>query len=189
MDWRERLNKLTEFEKEDETCIWHAVFVMTGNEQTVKEKIAYTFRDSDIIPVVPKRQINERKNGVWHKRIKSLFPGYILIRGYISTDDYYILKTIPGIVRILRDNTELYKIHPEEMKIISRLMINGELIGISNVYQQGDSIVIIDGPLLGMEGLIQSIDYRKGRVRVYLSFLGDKRTIDLGIKLINKPTT
>ncbi len=189
MDWRKKLRQITGFEEEDESCVWHAIFVMTGHEQTVKEKIAYTFKDSDIFPVVPKRLINERKNGVWHEKIRPLFPGYILIRGYISTDDYYILKTIPGIVRILKDDTDFYRIYPEEMKIISRLMIDGELIGISNVYQQGDSIVIIDGPLLGMEGLFQSIDYRKGRVKVCLGFLGDKRLVDLGIKLINKPAT
>lgn len=189
MDWREKLKQITGFEEEDESCMWHAIFVMTGHEQTVQEKIAYTFRDSDILPVVPKRQINERKNGVWHERIRPLFPGYILIRGYISTNDYYTLKTIPGILRILKDNKELYRIHPEEMKIIGRLMIDGELIGISNAFQQGDSIVITEGPLLGMEGLIQSVDYRKGRVKVCLSFLGDKRTVDLGIKLINKPAT
>lgn len=189
MDWREKLKQLTESEKDDESCQWHAVFVMTGNEQTVKEKIAYTFKNSNILPVVPKRRINERKNGAWHEKIKPLFPGYILIKGYISIDDYYILKMVPGILRILKDNNELYRLHPEEIKIISRLMIDGELIGISNAFQQGDSIVITDGPLLGMEGLIQSIDYRKGRVRVCISFLGDKRTIDLGIKLINKPVT
>lgn len=188
MDWRERLKQLTGSEKEDESCQWHAVFVMTGNEQTVKEKIAYAFKDTDILPVVPKRRIKERKNGIWHEKIKPLFPGYILIKGHISTDDYYILKTVPGILRILKDNNELYRIHPDEIEIISRLMIDGEIIGVSTAFQQGDSIVITDGPLLGMEGNIQFIDKRKGRVRVYLSFLGDKRTVDLSIKFIDKPT-
>ena len=187
MDWRERLKELTGSNEEDDSCLWHAVFVMTGNEQTVKEKIAYTFKDSDILPVVPQRRINERRKGAWHEKIIPLFPGYILIKGYISTEDYYILKTVPGILRILKDNNELYRIHPDEIKIIGQLMIDGEIIGISTAFQQDDSIVITDGPLLGMEGLIQSIDYRKGRVRVTLSFLGDKRTVDLSIKIINKP--
>lgn len=187
MDWRERLKQLTGFEKEDVSSLWHAVFVKTGNEQTVKEKIAYTFKDSDILPIIPKRRINERRNGVWHEKIKTLFPGYILIKGNISIDDYYILKTVPGILRVLKDNNELYRIHQDEIKIIGQLMIDGEIIGASTAYQQGDNIVITDGPLLGMEGLIQSVDNRKGRVRVCLSFLGDKRTVDLSIKLINKP--
>jgi transcriptional antiterminator NusG len=188
MDWRERLRQMTAPFEEDESSIWHAIFVMTGNEQTVKDKIAYTFRNTNILPIVPKRRIHERKNGVWNEKIRPLFPGYILIKGLISTHDYYVLKTIPGILRVLRDEKEIYRIHPDEMRIISRLMINGELIGISNVFRKGDSIVITDGPLLGMEGLIQSIDYRKGRAKVCLSFLGDKRTVDLGIKVISQAT-
>lgn len=184
MDWRERLRQMTAPAEEDESSIWHAIFVMTGNEQNVKDKITYTFKGSNLLAVVPKRQIHERKNGVWNEKIKPLFPGYILIKGYISPHDYYQLKAIPGILRVLRDEKEIYRINPDEMRIISRLMINGELIGISDVFRKGDSVVITDGPLLGLEGLIQSIDYRKGRAKVCLSFLGDKRTVDLGIRLI-----
>lgn len=174
--------------EEDEFSVWHAIFVMTGNEQTVQDKIAYSFKNTNILPIVPKRRINERKNGVWNEKIRPLFPGYILIRGYISIHDYYVLKRIPGVLRVLKDDKEFYRIRPDEMRIISRLMIDGELIGISNAFQKGDSIVITEGPLLGMEGLIQSIDYRKGRAKVCLSFLGDRRTVDLGIKFITQAT-
>ena len=91
MDWRERLRQMTAPFEEDESSIWHAIFVMTGNEQTVKDKIAYTFRNTNILPIVPKRRIYERKM-VWNEKIRPLFPGYILIKGLISTHDYYVLK-------------------------------------------------------------------------------------------------
>jgi transcription antitermination factor NusG len=37
-----------------------------------------------------------------------------------------------------------------------------------------------------MEGRIKDIDYRKGRATVILPFLGEARTIQLGIDLIDK---
>lgn len=188
MDWRERLRELTCSKEDDESGIWHAVYVKTGNEETVKEKIAYAFKDSDIVPVIPKRCIRERKNGTWYKRIRPLFPGYILIRGKVTTEDYYILKTVSGILRILKGVNGLYRIDPEEIKVICRLMSDGELIGTSTAFQQGDSIVITEGPLFGLEGLIQSVDRRKGRVRVNISFLGDLRTVDLDIRFITAST-
>ncbi len=188
MDWRERLKQLTGFKEEDESEIWHAVFVKTGNEETVKQKIAYTFKESYIVPVVPKRCIRERKNGIWHNRIRTLFPGYILLKGNITTKDYYILKTVPGILRILKGVNGLYRIEPDEIRVISRLMTEGELIGTSTAFQQGDSIEVIEGPLLGMEGLIQSIDRRKGRAKVNISFLGDIRTVDLDIRVLTTAT-
>jgi transcriptional antiterminator NusG len=184
MDWREKLKSITEHTDEDESQIWHVIFVMTGNEDIAKRNITYALKNTVIQAVVPKRCINERKNGIWREAIKPLFPGYILLRGNISTEDYYILKSIPDILRVLKDNCGLQRIHPNEIKIINRLMCNGDLIGTSIGLQQGDSIRIIEGPLLGLEGLIMSIDRRKGRARVKLSILGDERTIDLGIKLI-----
>lgn len=188
MDWREKLKQITGYKEEDESGVWHAVFVKTGNEETVREKIAYAFKHLDIIPVIPKRCIRERKNGIWYKRIIPLFPGYILIRGKVTTEDYYILKTVPGILRVLKGVNGLYRIDPKEIEVISRLMTDGELIGTSTAFQQGDSIEITEGPLLGLEGLIQSVDHRKGRVRVNISFLGDVRTVDLDIKFITAAT-
>lgn len=185
MDWRESLKYRTGHFDEDESRIWHAVFVMTGDEDTVKQKIAYAFNGTEIKAVVPKRLIKERKNGIWKEKFKPLFPGYILLQGQFDTGKYYTLRTIPGIVRILKDNKGLYRIYPDEIDIINRLMCNGELIGTSTVLRNGDKIIISDGPLLGMEGLIISINGRKGRARIKLSILGNEKTIDLDIKLID----
>ena len=186
MDWREHLKELTGNSQEEETAPWHAVFVMTGDEDLVKDKLAYVLKDTDLQAVVPKRLVSERKNGLYHEKIKPLFPGYVLIKGMVTTENYYVIKTIPGIVRILKDNNGLYRIHPEEIEIISRLMVNGELIGTSLAFQNGDSVVITEGPLLGMEGLITDINKRKGRARVKLSILGDERTVDLSIRFITQ---
>lgn len=184
MDWREKLHIMTKIEDEDESEQWHAVFVLTGNEDPVKEKIEYALGCSGIRAVVPKRRIMERKAGMWHEKIKPLFPGYVLLQGKIDVSAYYILKAVPGLVRILKENGELYRIYPEEIEIISRLMCNGEIIGTSVAFKEGDKVVITDGPLLNMEGLITSVDTRKGRAKVRLSILGDVRTVDLSITFI-----
>lgn len=184
MDWREKLKQMTRVEDEDESQHWHAVFVKTGDEEPVRQKIEYALKESIIRAVVPKRSIMERRNGKWQERIRSLFPGYVLLQGMVDIPSYYILKTIPGIVRILKDNQGLYRIFPDEIRIINRLMCNGEIIGTSYAFKQGDRVVITKGPLLGMEGLITAVDNRKERARVKLSFLGDERTVDLGLKII-----
>lgn len=184
MDWREKLHIMTKIEDEDESEQWHAVFVLTGNEDPVKEKIEYALGCSGVRAVVPKRRIMERKAGMWHEKIKPLFPGYVLLQGKIDVSAYYILKAVPGLVRILKENGELYRIYPEEIEIISRLMCNGEIIGTSVAFKEGDKVVITDGPLLNMEGLITSVDTRKGRAKVRLSILGDVRTVDLSITFI-----
>jgi len=184
MDWRDKLKQRIGCEKRSAADKWQAVFVLTGHEDIVKEKIEYALQGSSIRVVVPKRCIRERRAGRWLDVIRPLFPGYILLQGSIDLQEYYLLKSVPGIIRCLKDNKEFYSIHPEEIKVINQLMCNGDLIGISTAYQKDDKIIITDGPLLGKEGLIVAVDRRKGRARVKLSFLGDERTVDLSLRII-----
>lgn len=76
------------------------------------------------------------------------------------------------------------EINEYEISTISRLTCNNDIIGSSSVYVQGGTIRVIDGPLLGMEGLIQSIDKRKGRVKVVLNLLGESRTVELSVAMV-----
>lgn len=184
MDWREKLRQRIGEEKRNAAEKWQAVFVLTGHEEIVKEKIEYALQGTPIRAVVPKRYIRERRGGMWHDVIRPLFPGYILLQGEIGIPEYYQLKSVPGIVRCLKDNKEFYIIHPEEIQVINHLMCNGDLIGISTAYQKDDKIIITEGPLLGKEGLIIAVDRRKGRARVKLSLLGDERTVDLSLRII-----
>lgn len=164
---------------------WYALFVMTGEEEKVKERLLYKFRGRDDLKiVVPMRRIRERRNGKWEVKIKTLFPGYVLYNGIMETDDYYSMKEVPGLLRVLKNEYKPLEICNDEIYVISRLMCNGEIIGASTLYKSGEKIVVIDGPLVGLEGLIESVDARKGRAKVRLNFIGESRLVDLGVKMI-----
>ena len=164
---------------------WYALFVMTGEEEKVKERLLYRFRERDDLRIiVPMRRIRERKNGSWEVKFKTLFPGYVLYNGVMGTDEYYDMKGVPGLLRVLKNKYEPLEICNEEIYVISRLMCNGEIIGTSTLYESGKKIVVIDGPLVGFEGLIESVDARKGRAKVRLNFVGESRLVDLSIKMI-----
>jgi transcription termination/antitermination protein NusG len=168
----------------ESTKSWHALFVATGEEDRVKERILYRLGDRGIRALVPKRKLRERRNGVWESSIKTLFPGYLLLNGSIGADEYYCMRDIPGIIRILKDKHGLLRIEEHEISILSRLICNHEIIETSHAFLAGGRIVVTDGPLLGMEGFIESIDTRKGRAKVRLNFIGEPRVVDLSISLV-----
>jgi transcriptional antiterminator NusG len=61
------------------------------------------------------------------------------------------------------------------------------LAGISKVYFDEDArIVVVDGPLAGLEGKIVKVDKRKGRAKIKLDLYDDSFTIDLGFELLEK---
>lgn len=162
---------------------WHGIFVVTGEEEKVKERVKYRLQDGFTV-VVPKRKLRVRRGGIWRVETKVLFPGYVLINGDITTDIYYRLKNIPNVLRLLKTGSSVAKIDRREMAVLSKLICNNEEIGFSNVLLENGRVQVVDGPLFSLEGIIVSIDHRKGRAKVRLNFLGEERTVDLGISIL-----
>lgn len=162
---------------------WYAVYVATGQEDNVKSRLEYKFEDS-ISFYVPKRKMRERKGGIWHDVSHIMFPGYVLAKGHIGTDEYYGFKNIPGLWRLLLSGGELLPIPEGEIEIFRRLMQEGEVIGPSDLQEEGGHVHVVQGPLEGMEGYIVKIDRRKGRAKVKMNFLGEERIVDLSVNLL-----
>ena len=163
---------------------WHALFVETGREDRVKEWLQIELRGSDIRILVPKRKLQERKNGVWTEKIRILFPGYVLLYGSIGVAEYCKIRGTPGLIRVLQDSSGLLEIHETEIRIINMLIQDGDTIGTSSILQEGGKILVVDGPLRGLDGLIAYIDKRKGRAKVRFNFIGEPRLVDLSIETV-----
>lgn len=162
---------------------WHSFFVMTGEEEKAKERIKYRLQDGYKV-VVPKRKLKIRKGGSWVVESRVLFPGYVLVNGAITAEIYYRLKNIPNVFRLLKTGDAVSTIDRHEMAVLSKLMCNSEEIGFSNVLFENGRVRVVDGPLFSLEGIIMSIDCRKKRAKVRIPFLGEERTIDLGISVL-----
>ncbi|HHW00030.1 MAG TPA: antiterminator LoaP [Clostridiaceae bacterium] len=162
---------------------WYALFVKSGQENKVKERLEYKFEDKYRI-IVPRRKLKERKGGVWSYVIRPLFPGYVLVNGEINIEDYYGFKNVPGLFKLLCSGREPARIEPYEMEVISRLISNSEIIGFSDVLVEDGKVIVVDGPLVSMEGRILRINQRKGRAQVMLNFMGEPRVVELGINVL-----
>jgi transcriptional antiterminator NusG len=162
---------------------WYALFVATGEEERVRERVEYKLK-GELRAVVPRRKMRERKKGIWYEKIRTLFPGYVLLNGIMDNEKYALIRNVPGVIRLLMDKNGPLEIHEFEIRIISRLTADNEIIGISNVYFEGGRVRVIDGPLLGLEGQILSIDRRKGRVKLVLNLMGEARPVELSVIMV-----
>lgn len=166
-----------------EVTPWYALFVPTGQEEKTQTAIENTFED--IKTLIPKRELKERRAGKWNIVKRKLFPGYVILNGNISVEDYYKIKSLPVITNFLKDEDGLLEINKRELRFLN-ILIRDENIGISTAYKEDEKIKIIDGPLAGLEANIEKIDARKGRANLKLEFLGETRIVQLGIDFIDK---
>jgi transcriptional antiterminator NusG len=165
---------------------WCVLFVKANQEEKVKKILEKEVGDEYQF-IVPTRELKERKDGKWHIVKRKLFPGYVLIKGIMGIDAYYRLKKINGIIKLLSSEGEVLTVDESELRVLKILIDNEDNnIGISSLYKENDSIKIIAGPLMGLEGQIVKIDSRKGRAKVSLSFMNEERIVELGIELVDK---
>jgi len=165
---------------------WYAIFVETGQEENFERLINVLYPDENIEILIPKRKLIERRQGKVYEITKKLFPGYVLVKTVMNTDVYYKLSGLPRVYGVLKDESEPVPIRDEEMAVILALTAEGETIGFSEVYKEGERIVVISGPLKGLEGIIERFDARKKRVKVRIQFLGREKRIDLGAHLVDR---
>lgn len=165
---------------------WYALFVGSGQEEKTKKILENIFEDKIKI-IIPQRELRERKDGKWSIVSRKLFPGYLLMKGNIDVETYYNIKKSPIIGSFLRDEGGLLTIEERELRALKILVGNDDgTIEISQAYRENEKIKIIEGPLVGLEGHIESIDTRKGRAKVKVDFLGQTRIVQLGIDFVDK---
>ncbi len=167
---------------------WYAAFVETSQEDNVKARLEYRFADDDCLTFhVPKRMLKERKAGRWHEVIRVLFPGYVLINGRMGIDEYKKCMDVPGLHRLLKSEREPVIIPSSEIQILQALISSGEVIQASRItIDEGNTVKILSGPLINLEGNVISVNKRKGRAKVEVPFLNKKRVFELAVEILAK---
>ncbi len=164
---------------------WYALFVKTGEENLVKQRLDYRFKGDPAV-MIPKRIIKERKGGKWYQRIRNLFPGYIFIRGNMNSEVYRKLWQVPGLYKLLCTDREPVCIPDNEIEVFRHLFGDDDTIAESDILMEGEQITVISGPLTALQGKILKVDKRKDRARVLINFLGEERVINLAVNIIEK---
>ncbi|MCL2879457.1 MAG: antiterminator LoaP [Treponema sp.] len=139
----------------------------------------------------PLRRMPIRRKGVVRHVDSLIFPGYI----FIETDDEpgfiankALFRQIPGFIRFLKSSQNICPLIGRDLELALHFIKKaGPVAGLSRVFFNDQSrIVVIDGPLLGLEGMIIKVDKRKGRAKVKLDMYNDSFAIDLPFEVIEK---
>lgn len=162
---------------------WYAMHVLTGEELTVKDCL----NKNGFTALVPRRKLKEKKGPVWNEVEKTLLPGYVFVSADMDVNTYYKLSATTGVINILRGASDYPQPIPEEeMYTIFRLTRESDLVGISDLFMDGESVKVVSGPLQGLEGNIRKVDRRRFRAKVTFIFAGQEKVVELGVNVLDK---
>ena len=136
----------------------------------------------------PQRRINIRRGGVMKLITSAVFPGYIFIED--ENDDIFThqwaFRRTDGFYRFLRSNQDISPLLERDLELVLHFIKRaGPIAGISRVFfDENSRIVVMDGPMAGLEGRIIKVDKRKKRAKVKLNLYEDSFTVDLGYEVM-----
>lgn len=162
---------------------WYVIHCLTGREEDVRSRV----KGGDIGKVVvPIRLMRERRKGVWCNVERVVFPGYVFVQADMTPAAYYAMRNVPGVIRVLGTRRPMPLLE-EEVTLILKLTMDGDPLGLSEVFVEGGRVTVISGPLKGLEGHIVKLDARRFRARVNINMMGEPRIVELAVDVIKKP--
>ena len=174
-----------------ESMNYYAMQVKTRGE----EKFMRLFRgrnpDLSLSMHFPQRSLDLRRGGRIIPSKLPVFPGYVFLELDSDENIYnyqWAFRKTEGFYRFLRSNQDIAPLQNRDLELVLHFIKEvGSLAGISKVYLDENSrIVVISGPLSGLEGRIIKADKRKGRAKVKLDLYGDSFCIDLAFEVLVK---
>ena len=135
------------------------------------------------------RELIIRRQGKTLRQLQPMFPSYIIVEtsGEIDSFTLAALKKLPDFYHFLNSNTDIIPLGNHDLQIIQHFLGLGPRIGPSLVrFDESDRIVVIEGPLKGIEGCIIKVDKRKQRAKIRVDFGGTSHTMDLSFEDISK---
>lgn len=164
---------------------WYVLQVLSSHEKKVKSAIE-EFRETkglseQILEVlVPTENVSEVKKGKQTISEKRLWPGYILVKMYLSDESWTYIKNTNGVIDFLGSGQPTALSEQEVDKILEDLKEKKTGVTQKHSFNIGDRVKINEGVFVNFIGNIIEVFNDKGRLSVMVSIFGrDTRVDDL----------
>jgi transcriptional antiterminator NusG len=171
--------------------VYYAIQVITSQEDDFVRHGAFLEAGGRGRFFAPKRLMPQKKRGVTTNHLLHVFPGYVFYETpVLADDDRWAIKRINGFCRFLRSNLSPTPLSELDRRMLLHFISLGEYADISKVtFDEKDRIVVLEGPLKGLEGEIVKVDRRRGRAKISLDICSTGFLVDLAFTVVDRVTT
>ncbi len=172
---------------------WYIVHTYSGFEQRVEATIREMIRsgqDTGLIHevVVPTEKVIEPgKDGVRRTTTRKFYPGYIMLRMTMTDFSWHLVQSIPKVTGFVGGKNRPAPMRPDEAaKILSLMESRQEQPRPKFSFDRGEEVRIIDGPFDSFNGVVEDVNFDKGKLRVSVSIFGRQTPVELDFTQVTK---
>lgn len=166
--------------------IWYVLYVQGGKEK----RLLSFLKEHDMQAFTPFIERLQKKEGKFSLVESPMFPNYIFVKSTLNQKEFnerlYVLRQLKkGIVKqLVHDYEGTSALQPKEQRLLECLMDETYTVRHSIGIIEGDAVIIIDGPLKGIESEILKIDRHKRIAYLGHEMLG--KPIKISLEIVKK---
>ena len=176
------------FNKQEKTDrpYWYVVYTYSGYENKVMTNLLKTVENQGLEDCifdvkVPMEETIEIKNGKKKHVQRKLFPGYVMVKMFLTDESWYVVRNTRGVTGFVGPGSKPIPLSDNEVRAM----------GVENVQIKldvnvGDSIIITSGPFESFVGTVTEVNTEKQKVRVLVSMFGRDTAVELDFVQIKR---
>jgi transcriptional antiterminator NusG len=171
---------------------WYIVHTYSGFENRVEltlREMMRTGQDGGSIKevVVPTEKIIELVKGEKRTSTRKFYPGYVMVKMAMNDNSWHLVQSIPRVTGFIGGKNQPTPMRDSEaQKILSLMVSRQEQPRPKYHFERGDDVRVIDGPFGGFNGVVEDVNYDKGKLRVSVSIFGRQTPVELDFVQVSK---
>lgn len=170
-----------------EEAKWYVAHTFSGYENKVASNIQTVVENRNLHDLiqevsVPTETVVEIKDDGSKKEVeRKIFPGYVLVKMVMNDDTWYVVRNIRGCTGFVGPESKPVALTEEEVR-----KLGVEKVSVEVNYAPGDMVNVIDGPLEGFSGTVESVDTANNSVQVTISMFGRETSVEFELDQLEK---
>ena len=169
-----------------ERARWYVVHTYSGYENKVKANLEKTVENRNLESLlldiqVPMEEVVEEKDGKQKVSLTKKFPGYVLVRMFMTDESWYVVRNTRGVTGFVGPGSKPVPLTDEEVESMG---ISESAIEID--LEVGESVEVISGPLKGFVAIIQEINLEKHKMKALIDMFGRETLAELDFNQVEK---
>mgnify|MGYP001061910964 CR=1 FL=1 len=175
-----------------EEAKWYVVHTYSGYENKVKEDLEKTVENRNLQDMIlevkyPTEEVVEIKDAKRKVVQRKVYPGYVMIRMIMTDLSCHLVQSIPKVTGFVGGkNRPTPMSESDAARILSLMESRQETPRPKFNFERGDDVRVIEGPFEGFNGVVDDVNYEKGKLRVSVSIFGRQTPVELDFVQVSK---
>jgi transcriptional antiterminator NusG len=174
---------------------WYIIHAYSGFENKVRDAIMSEATRLGLTNFVesievPTETVTEIKRGKKVQSERKFMPGYVLAKLEMNDQVYHLVKNTPKVTGFLGPGGKPQPIPDAQA---ARMLDTEDAAAahapkqkISVDYEIGDAVKVLDGPFASFNGVVEELDFDRGRVKVSVSIFGRATPVELEFEQVER---